>query len=52
MDEQTLARVGERERLRNTGAVDELRADDPLECRELLADGRLRVAETARGAVK
>jgi hypothetical protein len=52
MHEQALARVGERERLRDAWAVHELRPDDALERGELLADGRLRVPEAARCAVE
>ena len=43
--EQQLARLGERDRPRAAGPLDELLADDPLERRDLLADRRLRVAE-------
>ena len=50
--EQTLAGLGERERLRDARAIHELRADDALERGELLADGRLRIAEAARGAME
>ncbi len=34
------------------GTVEEPLPDDPLELRDLLADGRLRIAELARGAAE
>jgi hypothetical protein len=37
---------GQRDRARAAGALHEPRSDDPLEQRELLADRRLRVAES------
>ena len=47
---QQAARVGERDRARPAGPLDELRADDLLEPGDLLADRRLRVAELDRSA--
>ena len=50
--EEQLAGLGERDGPRTAGALDERLADDPLERRDLLADGRLRVAEPLRGAAE
>ena len=50
--EQPFPGVGERKRLRHARAVDELGSDDAFERGELLADGRLRVAEAACRAVE
>jgi hypothetical protein len=46
--QQDLAGRGQRDRARPAGALHEPRPDDPLEQRELLADRRLRVAESSR----
>ena len=50
--EQHLARIGERDGTRAAGPLDERLADDPLERRDLLADGGLRVAEPVGGATE
>jgi hypothetical protein len=50
--EQQRARVGQRDRARAAGAVDQPLPDDALECRNLLGDGRLCVAEAPRGAAE
>ena len=50
MPEQDPTGLGQRHRPRPSGPLDEALADDPLERRDLLADGRLRVAEPAGGA--
>jgi hypothetical protein len=46
--EQELAGVRERDGTRAAGALDEALADDALERRDLLTDGRLRVPERDR----
>jgi hypothetical protein len=50
--EEEAPRLGCRDRLRPARPIDELRADDPLERRDLLADGRLRVPEAGGGATE
>ena len=50
--QQELAGLGHRDRARAAGALDELLADDALEGRDLLADGRLGVAELEGGAAE
>ena len=50
--EQQPAGLGQRDRPRAAGPLDQLLADDPLERRDLLADRRLRVAELDRGAAE
>ena len=50
--EQDPAGLGERHRPRPSGPLDEALADDPLERRDLLADGRLGVAELLGGAAE
>ena len=50
--EEQHARLGQRDRPRPAGPFDEPLADDSLERRDLLADGRLRVAEPVRGAAE
>jgi hypothetical protein len=46
------AGLGERDPSRPTRTIDQALADGPLERGDLLADGRLRVSETLRGAAK
>ena len=46
------AGLGHRDGTRATGPLDELLVDDPLERRDLLADGGLRVAELGGGATE
>ena len=48
--EKELAGLGQRDAARPAGPLDELRADDPLERLDLLADRGLRVAEALGGA--
>ena len=50
--EQEEPGLGRLDAPRAAGPVEELLSDDPLELRDLLADGRLRVAELARGAAE
>ena len=50
--QQERAGLGQRDRARAAGPLDEPLADDPLERRDLLADRRLRVAEPLRGAAE
>ena len=50
--QQELTGLGEGHRSRPTRAVEQALADDPLEGRDLLADGGLRVAETLRRAAE
>ena len=50
--QEQLAGLGHRDRARPARALDELLADDALECRDLLADRRLGVAELERGAAE
>ena len=50
--EQQPPRLGERDRPRPARPLDEPFPDRPLERRDLLADGRLRVAELVRGTAE
>ena len=50
--EEQLAALGQRDRTRAAGALDQPLPDDALEGRDLLADRRLGVAELFRGAAE
>ena len=50
--QKELAGLGQRDGARAAGPLDERLADDLLERRDLLADGRLRVAEPLGGAAE
>src|SRR5205823_8752449 len=50
--QKQLARLGQRDRLRPPGPLDEALPDDPLEGRDLLADRGLGVAEARRGTAE
>ena len=50
--EQQAAGLGQRDRLRSPRPLDQALADDPLEHRDLLAHGGLRVAEARRSAAE
>ena len=52
MAQKQLARLGQRDRLRPPGPLDEALPDDPLEGRDLLADRGLGVAEARRGTAE
>jgi len=52
MLDHDLACTGQADRLRSSGAIDEPLTNNALECRDLLAHGRLRVPQLFRSAIE